>query len=450
MGFPCSGAYEFCNRVSTTQARVQVGGLEIKEGSMIKLRSVPAIAVTVCLCWAGTAQADPVTQWNEIAAAAVAVGRAGPPGLLDLALVHAAVHDAVQSLEGRFEPYYFTGIPGGHGSPAAAVAAAAYGVLAGLYPAQRPGPTGLDQKYSDYLTANGLGGDPGLAVGAAAAAALLTQYRPLIALPPNLGSTEIGAWRPTPPANAPGAFEFLRFTTPFALLRASQFRPEPPPPLTSGRYLRDYDEVKSLGSAGSVTRTPAQTDLAHFWSENFVAQWNRAMRAIVTNPVNPQLEIGDSARLFALASLAAADSAIAAWDCKFGFNFWRPITAIREGDNDGNDKTVGEAGWTSLIATPPYPDYTSGANSLTGAFTKILELFYGTDDMSFSVTSNAPLAIQKTRNFERFSDAAQEVVDARIYLGIHFRFADEEARAQSRRVAHWVFMKFLRPVPGSH
>ena len=127
---------------------------------------------------------------------------------------------------------------------------------------------------------------------------------------------------------------------------------------------------------------------------------------------------------------------------------WRPITAIREGDNDGNAKTVGDPGWSSLIATPPYPDYTSGANNLTGAFTKILELFFDADAFQFFVTSNAALAQQKTRNYAAFSEAAQEVVDARILLGIHFRFADEEARAQGQHVAHWVFHRELRPTHG--
>jgi hypothetical protein len=412
---------------------------------MNKLGTATALALAMGVCSAATAHADAVTDWNAIAVQAVTAGRAGPPGLLDLALVQAAVHDAVQSIEGRYEPY-FTTIAGAEGSTAAAAAAAAYGVLAGIYPSQRPGPTGLDQRFTEYVVSQGLGGDPGLDVGAAAASALLSQYRPTIDLPPNTGSTEVGAWRPTPPANAPGAFEFLRFVTPFTLRRASQFRPEPPPPLTSGRYLRDYNEVKALGSASSVDRTPAQTDLAHFWSANFVAQWNATMRALAAQHLS---DLGDTARLFALANLAAADSAIAAWDCKFGFNFWRPITAIREGDHDGHNATVGDPLWTPLIPTPPYPDYTSGANSLTGAFTTVLELFFGTDEMNFSVMTTAQLATQKTRDFSRFSDAAQEVVDARVLLGIHFRFADEAARTQSSRVAHWVVHRFLRPVSGS-
>jgi hypothetical protein len=386
----------------------------------------------------------PVTYWNDVANQAVAAGRPGPPGLLDLALVQAAVHDAVQAIEGVYEPYAFSD-PGASGSTEAAVAAAAYGVLAGLYPAQRPGVNGLDAKYANYVANAGLGSDAGLTVGTAAAAELLTHYRPLIVMPPNNGGTEAGEWRPTPPANLSGMFEFLGYTEPLTLLRPSQFRPSEPPPLTSMDYAREYDEVKAIGSVNSTTRTAAETDLAHFWSDNFVAQWNRALRAIIEAHVP---DIGEGARLLALANLAAADAAITAWDSKFHFNFWRPITAIREGDNDGNPNTVGDPAWSSLIATPPYPDYTSGANNLTGAFTQTLELFFGTDDFQFSVTSNAALAIQKTRNFARFSDAAQEVVDARVLLGIHFRFADEAARTQGSRVAHWVTQKFLRPVPG--
>ena len=286
----------------------------------MRVRNVQALVVVVWLCWAGIASANAVTVWNDIGAQAVTVGRAGPPGLLDQGLVQAAVHDAVQAIEGRYEPYDFTGTPGAEGSLAAAVAAAAYGVLAELYPAQRPGPTGLDQKYADILAANLLNGDPGLEVGEAAADALLTQYRPLIPTAVNTGVNQTGQWRSTPPALAPAAFEFLRYTTPFTLLRSSQFRPEPPPPLSSVRYLRDYDEVKAMGAATGSSRTAAQTDQGHFWSENFVAQWNRALRAIADAQ---QLDIGDSARLFALANLAAADSAITGWESKFHFNFQR-------------------------------------------------------------------------------------------------------------------------------
>ena len=415
------------------------------------MRRLPVlVGIVAVLSLAGTQSGTatvvhlPVTFWNNVATQAVTIGRAGPPGLLDLAIVHLAVHDAVQAIEGRYEPYLFEDASAA-GSTQAAVAAAAYGVLAGIYPTQRPGPMGLDQIYADYVALHGLGVDPGLDVGADAAAVLLAEYRPLLPLAPYSGVNEIGEWRSTPPANLAMQFEFLAYTEPFTLLRPSQFRPEPPPPLTSGRYLRDYNEVKGKGAAVGSTRTITETDLAHFWSENFVAQWNRTLRTIADMAVP---DTGDSARLFALANTAAADAAITSWESKIHFNFWRPITAIREGDNDGNNKTVGDPAWSSLVATPPYPDYTSGANNLTGAFTTILRLFFDTDEFGFSITSNAPLAVQKTRAYSRFSEVADEVVDARIFLGIHFRFADDAARDQGSHVAHWVFQKFLKPTPG--
>lgn len=413
------------------------------------MRKLPVVVVVIAVLSITSgrpvrAVASAVTFWNEVASASVATGRPGPPGLLDQALIQAAVHDAVQAIEGRYEPYFAT-VPDAEGSTSAAVAAAAYTVLAEFYPAQRPGPTGLDQTYLTYVTSNGLTGNPGLAVGESAGDQLAALRRPTPTLPANTGGTGVGEWRPTPPGNVTGQFEFLGQTEPLTLLRPSQFRPQQPPPIVSMQYTRDYNEVKALGSATSTARTALQTDMAHFWSENFVAQWNRALRSIAIARID---DLGDAARLFALANLAAADAAISCWESKFHFNYWRPITAIREGDNDGNPRTDGDPAWNSLINTPPYPDYSSGANNLTGAFTTTLELFFGTDNVSFSVTSNAALAVQKTRSFTRFSQAAAEVVEARILLGIHFRSADEVARTQGSRVAHWVFQRFLRPAHG--
>ena len=411
-----------------------------------KLLISTGLLTMLMFAWSTQARAvhQPVTFWNNVAVTAATAGRPGVPGLLDIALVQAAVHDAVQAIEGRYEPYLFSD-PSATGSPQAAVAAAAYGVLAQLYPLQRPGPAGLDQIFSNYVTSNGLTGNPALDVGADAADALFAVYRPTIQLPQNPGVDEIGQWRSTPPANLVGQFEFLGHSEPFTLVRTSQFRPEPPPPMTSKQYLREYNEVKAMGSSASTDRSAAQTDLAYFWSDNFVAQWNRALRGIADN----MTDIGDSARLFALAGFAAADTSMTVWECKFHYNFWRPITAIREGDNDPNPGTEGDPSWTPLIATPPYPDYSSGANGLTGAYTTILRQFFGTDEYNFTVTSNASLAIVKSRDYSRFSEAADQVVEARILLGIHFRSADVEARQQGSRVAHWVFQKFLRPASGS-
>jgi hypothetical protein len=412
----------------------------------MRMQRLIGLVVCVYLGSVAAARADAVTYWSDVTAEAVTIGRPGGPGFLDMALVQAAVHDAVQAIQRRFEPY--AADLKGSGSPAAAAAAAAYGVLVGIYPKQQ---SLLDTKYKEFLASNKLAGDPGLLVGQQAAAAVLKHHRAAATMADYKGGSAPGNWRPTPslignpPVPAPFAAMaavYLIETKPYTLERPSQFRPEPPPALTSAAYLRDYNEVKALGAAVKSTRTPAQTDLAHFWSDNYVAQWNRALKAIVEAKA---MDIGDSARLFALANLATADAIIACWDAKRHFSFWRPVTAIREGENDGNPQTAGDPTWEPLINTPNYPDFTSGANSVTAAMTTTLERFFGTDPFTFTVTSNAPLATQKSRTYKRFSDAAQEVVDARILLGIHFRFADEAARTQGRQAANWTFEHALRP-----
>jgi hypothetical protein len=414
----------------------------------MKTRLIGLIA-GVSLSAAAPAYADAVTYWNDVTVQAVTVGRPGGAGFLDVALVQAAMHDAVQAIERRFEPY--AADLTGSGSPDAAAGAAAYHVLVGIYPKQQ---SVLDAKYKEFLASSGHTGNPGLALGQQVAAVLLKHYRPAATLPDYKGGSTAGAWRPTPstigtpPTPAPFssmANLYLVDAKPYVLERGSQFRPEPPPAVTSAAYTRDYNEVKALGSRLSSKRTPAQTDLAHFWSENYVAQWNRVLRSIADAKALP---IGDRARLFALANLATADAVIACWDAKRHYNFWRPVTAIQEGEHDGNPETIGDPGWEPLVNTPNYPDYTSGANSVTAATTTILQRFFGTDTFTFAVTSNSPLATQKTRTYQRFSDAAQEVVDARVLLGIHFRFADEVARTHGTRVANWTFERALRPRAG--
>jgi hypothetical protein len=422
---------------------------------MTMLQRLAGLTVLGLLVGAEAAYADAVTDWNAIAQPAITAGNPGAPGALDSALVQIAVHDAVQALDGRFEPYHFT-MKAAHGSQSAAVAAAAHDVLVGLYPAQAGS---LDAAYYSYLADNGLSGDPGLEVGHKAAADILPLARLAPSqFPPFVGSNEIGHWRPTdsfigtppgpPPPFSPMLAPWMADTTPFTFSSPSRFRPGPPPALTSGRYTREYNEVKRLGAFAStalttLVRTPAQTDIAYFYSENAISQWNRAMRGIADKHLH---KVGNSARLFALANLAMADSIITAWNTKRFYFFWRPLTAIQQGDNDGNPDTAGDPAWQPLINNPNYPDYISGANSVAGSITRTLELFFGKDQMKFDVTSVAPKAIIKTRTYHRFSEGAQDVVDARVYLGIHFRTADEVARTQSRRVATWVFDHFLLPV----
>ncbi len=216
-----------------------------------------------------------------------------------------------------------------------------------------------------------------------------------------------------------------------------------PPHLSSGLYARDYDEVKSLGARFGSARTAAQTSLATFYSGKFFAQMNAIARS-VGGALARLSDIGDTARLLALANVSAADALIVAWDNKRTYNVWRPSTAIFEGDNDGNPHTVGDPTWLPLFNDPPYPDYTSGANSITSAFMRTLALFFDDDVYTFAVTTTVPG--QPIRLYGRFSAVADDVVDARIYMGIHFRFADEVARRQGKQAANWAFGHVLRPL----
>jgi hypothetical protein len=413
----------------------------------MKPQPIAVLLAAASLAWTAPADAQVVTNWNAITLSCVSgppnpPGRAGVPGLLDIALVQAAVHDAVQANRGDYEPYYYSNPAQlGVGSAEAAAANAAYRVLVGLYGSGAACLSGVTNPATTY------GGDPGLQTGNDAAQATLSLYRPTFTSPidPFVGGTEPGEWRPTPGVTA-GANAFFAYTEPFTLLHPRQFRPEPAPPLKSEQYRRDYDEVKSLGRLTSTTRTATQTDIARFWG-NFIVQWYAALRSIANAHVP---DIGDQARLFALAALAAVDSQITVYETKYHYNFWRPITAIQEGDVDGNPRTDGDPTWVPFLTTPPYPDHSSGANNITGAITTILQLFFDTDEFTFSVSSPAAGLITNPRTFHRFSQAQQEVIDVRIWQGIHFRFADEDGRDQGVRVGHWVFQKFLKSVHGKN
>jgi hypothetical protein len=394
-------------------------------------------------------RADPVIDWNAIAyQTAGTAQRPIPTGVLDVATVQAAVYDAVQAIERKYEPYYVD-IPGASGSSAAAAAKAAYDVLVHRFPAQA---SALAATYQNYLTTHGLSeSDPGTAVGAKAAAGIIALRGCDGSFPststPFVGGTAPGVWRPTPPNNQAMLAPWLGSVTPFTLTRPFQFRSEPPPALTSNEYTKDYDEVKAVGAANSTTRTLEQTDIAYFYNGNIPLMFAQTVRDVATAHVD---NIADSARLLALTSMSVADALINCWNDKGYYVFWRPITAIREADNDGNASTVGDPNWTSLVPSPPYPDYTSGAVNVATATTRAMQNFFGTDRLTFSVTTtNVNPTVQDTRTYHRLSDAAREVVDARIYLGIHFRFADEAAREQGRSVADWMFRNFLRPLNGS-
>jgi hypothetical protein len=356
----------------------------------MSLRRFAGLIVCVCLSWASPARADVVVDWNAIAAQTISAvplipPRPGPSVILDFAMIHAAMHDAIQATDKRFESYAIS-IEGASGSPIAAAATAAHDVLAARFP---PQAAALHILLDNYLGGLGLTGDAGMVSGHQAAAAILNLRNGDGSFPATsevfVGGTGPGQWRPTPPAFAPMAAPWLGAVAPFTLKASDQLSASPPPPhLGSGEYAKDYEEVKALGRAGSSSaRTPAQTDLALFYSDNFITLWERTLRGIASANVN---NIGDSGRLFALANLAAADAIITAWHDKRFWAFWRPITAIQQGDNDGNPRTVGDPTWVPYLVTPPYSDYTSGANNLTGSMTRTLELFFG-DKTTFSVFS---------------------------------------------------------------
>jgi hypothetical protein len=412
---------------------------------MVRSISVALVLTLTCFAWTPPVHADVVTDWNAITlrcvqgAPGIPANRTGPVGLLDVAIVQAAVHDAVQAIEGQYEAYRYTAP--GSGSKSAAVAAASYGVLAGLYGADDPCLAGVPIPAVTYA------GDAGLMSGSGSAAMLLLEYRPTFAssIDPFTGGTLGGEWRPTPNVTV-GANTFMAFTRPFTLKSTRQFRPQPPPPMVSEVYRREFEEVRTLGSLTGSTRTVAQTDLALFWTANPISTWYSALRGIAAANLT---EIGDSARLFALASLAAADAQMTIYETKYHYNFWRPVTAIRHASDDGNPDTIEDPTWTPYLITPPYPDYSSGANALASSILSTVELVLGTDAVNFSITSSIAGVTTNPRQYTTLSAALDDIVEVRILQGIHFRSAEVEGRRQGTRVAHWAYQKFLRPLPGT-
>jgi hypothetical protein len=409
--------------------------------------TVPVMTLAAVTWWQ-TARADAVLDWNAIAVDTVS--KAAPPrpvpvSFLDMAVVQAAVYDAVEAIGGKFKPYQVQ-VPGASGSPEAAAAKAAHDVLIIIFP---PQAAALDTAYRDYLAKKGLAEDnPGVAVGQKAAAGILALRAndgrlPNPQPPPFTGDNATGVWRPTtsyqpppPPSGAAMLVPWLGTVPCFTLQSGDQFRAKPPPALSSQQYAADYNEVKALGAQSEGARTPEQTELAYFYAGDIPLQLRRTLGEVAATHVN---NIDDNARLLALANLAMADAAITAWDSKKHYVYWRPVTAIQEGEDDGNPATAGDTSWQPFLNTPPYPEYTSGANNVTAALTRTLALFFGKDDTTFTVTSDHPKVTQKTRTYDRFSDMASDMVNVRIYHGVHFRSGDQAGREQGTQVADWVF-----------
>jgi PAP2 superfamily len=392
------------------------------------------------------ARADTVTEWNLNATNALLVSAAQPPqvSVPHLAMVHGAVYDAVNAIDGGHEGYLISSrLARPSDSEEAAAATAAYRVLAHLVPAQQ---ATLDALYASSLAAvpDGPRKTRGIAVGEAAAAAMIaarTNDGRFGAFRFPVGS-EPGVWRPVPPALANDPNAWLKDVTPFLIENPSQFRSKGPLALTSRRYAREFDEVKSLGSLTSTARTADQTHSARYWAENPPATWSRIFRTL---SAQQGLALAVNARLYAMLYMTAADALIAVWDDKAHWSFWRPITAIREAGSDGNPRTQPQDGWTPLIANPPYPEHPSGHTGLSGSIVKTLQQFFGTDEIAWSDTNNAGL----TRSFSRLSQAIDEIVDARVWSGIHFRAAEKQGQRIGRSVARYRQGRYFRPVDDS-
>ena len=405
---------------------------------------------------AGSAGADPVLDWNVAAIEAAAAG--GQNNIVitrTLAMVHLAVHDALNSIERRYEAYAQHGVAEPGADPAAAIATAARDVLTGLIPrygsaAQQTRATEIvDRAYAATLAsvADGPGQSRGVAAGRAAAASMLAvrERDGAFASSPYTPTTATGRWRPTPnpvpphppvpdPAAAAGHQPAMQpqwgQVTPFTLLTAGQFRLPPPPPLDGEAYARDYEEVQRVGGKLSTARTADQAESVRFWYEGSPQGWNRIARVVVEPR---RLDSWEQARLLALLNAAMADGFMAAADTRYLYDFWRPVTAIRAGDSDGNATTQPDPAWESYVNTPPMPDYPSTHSVLGAAAATVLGRFFGTDRVPFTVTSGAPFA-GISRSFAGFSQAARENAESRILGGIHFRSACEAGLALGQRI----------------
>ena len=388
------------------------------------------------------AETAAVLAWNQHATDALIATAAQPPNVavLHMAMVEGAVYDAVNAIDGGHEPYLVAPRAKRWYSTDAAAATAAYRVLVNVVPAQQAHLQELYQASLDAIP-DGRAKDGGIRVGDAAAAAMLAAR----ADDGRFGSfrfpvgTAPGEWRPVLPAFVNDPNGWVARVTPFLIRDPAQFRSRGPNALTSNRYAQEFAEVQAVGSLTSTTRSADQTDAAQFWAENAVGMWNRITRQLTTER---QLGNVDAARLFARLNLTAADAVIACWDDKAHWGYWRPITAIREADNDGNPATTADPEWLPLLNTPPYPDHPSGHNCLSSSVVSTLRDYFGTDKVSFGATSAAS---GTTRSFTRFSQARQEIINARVWSGIHFRTADEQGATIGKQVAHWSRTHFFHP-----
>jgi hypothetical protein len=423
------------------------------------------------LGWSHLAKADEVTKWNEIAGQVSFVsGLANSLGPVEVridAMVHVAIHDALNAIDRRYHPYALDVQVTSDASPEAAVATAAHDVLVDQYnllipilglPSQQ---ATLDAAYADSLALipDGPAKTAGIAIGRAAAAVILAVRiadgwdAPPFPVDVNYPEgTQPGEYRFTPPSPFAALTRWGEII-PFVLNDGSQFRPGPPYAVTSKKYTTDFNEVKSLGGNGTTTpsaRTSEQTEIALCWVEGSPLRWNRIARTV---SAAAGLNLWENARLFGLLNMALMDGYIGTFETKYHYNYWRPITAIRLAATDGNPDTSADPTWTPLVDTPAIPDYDSGHSVQGGTAAQVLKRFFGTDTISFSTCSTtlptgstcndgSPV----TRSYNSFSQAADENGLSRILVGFHFRKAVQEGIEHGRKIGNRAINLFLRPV----
>jgi PAP2 superfamily len=362
--------------------------------------------------------------------------------MIYISFAQAAVYEAVVAIEGGYQPYKLSLAPRPGASVDAAVAAAAHDVLVYYFPAQQ---AALDADYANALAAipDGAAKDDGIALGQEAAAGI-------IALRQGDGlEADIGFTMPPP---APGVWQLPAGQTPqtplvskprpFMLERPDQFRPGPPPELTSSKWAVEFNAVKTLGWSDSPYRTAEQTDVARFWSTNAIVQYNSAFKQIVEIR---GLDAVQAARLFAIGNLIGADALIGCFDAKYHYLFWRPQFAIPQGDSDSNPETIGDPTWTPLLAIPNHPEYPAAHGCLTSAEVEVLAAFFGTNRINLDLTSAVPNLTHPTRHYDRVTDLVQEIVNARVWGGIHYRESVAKGVDLGRKVAQWTLKRYFLP-----
>ncbi len=413
---------------------------------IISLLLVIVIAVTIYSpVWRGrAAPAGPasVITWNAITLRTViTVGQKPPPSSFVYATyVQSAVYNAVVTIEDGYQPYKSTITRRPGASVDAAVATAAHKVLVHYFPLQQ---AALDTDYLTSLDAiyDGAPKTAGIDVGNAAADELIA-LRANDGLNANIGFTmpapATGVWQL--PAGVDPLVPWMSQLRPFMLESPDQFRPGPPPDLTSDEWTREYNEMLQYGRRDSTVRTPEQTTIARFWSGSPLVQYNLAFQQLATAR---GLNVVQTARLMAMGNMVAADALIACFDAKYHYLFWRPAFAIPLGDTDGNPNTMVDSTFVPLLPTPPHPEYPSAHGCATSAEAEMFTEFLGTQHLNVNIPSSIPGI--ETRRFETANDLTKEIINARVWGGLHFRGSDIVGVNLGRKVAHWTLKQYFLP-----